>query len=109
MEQRIKSYPVDGKKMKKLFSERNILLATASKKMGYASNYLSCANNRGELSAAAAHLLQAYFNSYPEAYAPDKEQAEAPKEVNTTLTDYKQLYQVIYTAVYEAMKKALNE
>lgn len=89
----------------------------ASIKIGYEASYLSKATRQGLMPKSTMLLIQAMYNIDPEIY---RAKAEPEEKVETSVVevvqhsgltddDLEKLYKVIYSAVYKATKRALEE
>lgn len=108
---------IDGKKLKKIFDKRGLKMQDISIDCGYEGSYFSKATRENRMSKTATILLQDRYKIYPEDYEPDKEvvtvevaTVETPKtEMVISEETAKLLHKIIYSAVYEAVKKAWAE
>ena len=111
---RVVSIEIDGEKLRKEFEVRNLKLMDASNKCGFEQTYFSKSCRMNRITKPAMNLLQQMFNIRYEDYKIDEpEQIEETevKENPITITEdvSKALYDIIYSAVYEAVKKAWSE
>jgi len=124
-----KIIPADQEKIRAIMKRNGLSLAEGSTKIGYADTYLSSIRCRGnKISIHAAMNLEHLFGVKPEAYAPDPvkvpelEPKPAPAEliptdaicaelraIHNALPSAEDLSALIYSAVYDAVKKALAE
>ena len=98
---------IDGAKLTAELKKRGVTKAKASEEIGMSANYLAACTHKGIMSAVGSIALQKVYGIEPEDYAVEDEPEvveEPPAEF-----DEDKLYRVIYTAVYNAMKIALNE
>lgn len=108
---------IDGQKLKKIFDKRGLKMQDVSIDCGYEGSYFSKATRENRMSKTASILLQDRYKIYPEGYEPDKEivtaevvTVETPKtEMVISEETAKLLHKIIYSAVYEAVKKAWTE
>ena len=109
---------IDGEALRREFRVRNVWLKDASANLGYDPSYLSKASKVGRISKSAMLLIQAMYNINPDIYVvkeePKSEEVKAEvvevvQHSGLTDDDLQKLYKVIYTAVYEATKRALSE
>ena len=108
---------INGNVLREEFKTRGLTLAEASIKIGYDASYLSKATRLGLMPKSTMLLLQAMYNIDPEIYrvkAEPKEKAETSvvevvPHSGLTDDDLEKLYKVIYSAVYKATKRALEE
>lgn len=112
------SIKIDGQKLRDIFKKRGLYMRDVSRTCGYEDCYFSKAVNNHKMSKTASIVLQDRYKIYPDDYAPDKD--VVPVEVETVIESVKPepvisedtaklLHKIIYSAVYEAMKKALTE
>lgn len=118
---KLENYPIDCEKLKKELTRRGLTLAEASREIGRASSYLNHHTNEGYTNKSTIMILEKMFNLSYDAYkleVPEQkpEQLETPEDqlkgqmtfqLPTMTKD--EFWKVIYTATYEAMKKAINE
>lgn len=109
---------INGDALRNEFKIRKITLVEASLKLGYDASYLSHAVRDGLIRRSAMLLIQAMYNIDPDIYVvkeePKVEEAKAEvvevvQHSGLTDDDFQKLYKVIYSAVYEATKRALSE
>lgn len=104
---------IDGEALRREFRVRNVWLKDASIKLGYDPSYLSKASKVGRISKSTTLLIQAMYNINPDIYVvkeePKAEVVEVVQHAGLTDDDFQKLYKVIYSAVYEATKRALSE
>ena len=112
--------PINGELLRAEFKTRGVMLTDASVKIGYDELYLSKAIRQGLMPKSVMLLIQAMYNIDPEIYRVKAVEAEPEKEVETAVVevvqhsgltddDLEKLYKVIYSAVYKATKRALEE
>lgn len=111
-------YPVNGDKLRLCIAKKGLKITFASAQMGFNNNFLSDCARRGFISAVGKVSLESLFGIRYEDYMvePEKEpeapaEPEAPKamEWNPPREFWTALYDHIYSAVYEAVKKAWSE
>lgn len=103
---------IDPEALAKAFSVRNLNLAEASVAMGYNRTYLvKCLNSTGKISNQAALLLERMYHILPDEYIAREEPAQELKSVEEVreVIDYDRLEKAIFSAVYKAIKAALND
>lgn len=107
---------INGEALRAEFKTRGVTLLDASVKIGYDESYLSKAIRQGLMPKSTMLLIQAMYNIDPEIYLikeePEKVETsvvEVVQHTGLTEEDFQKLYKVIYTAVYEATKRALSE
>lgn len=111
---------IDGTKLSEIFKKRGLKLQDVSKDCGFEGSYFSHKIRENKISKSAMILLQDRYKIYPTEYEIDKPEPEIvhadllPVEVTQSMEFVisdeaaKKLHQIIYSAVYEAMKMALN-
>ena len=109
---------INGEALRLELKKRGILGVTVSKAIGYDQTYISHAIRDNKIAKSATLLLQTMYNINPDIYVvkeepkPEKVKAEVVEVVQhsgLTADDFQKLYNVIYSAVYEATKRALSE
>ena len=113
---RIVREAIDGEKLREELKTRGVTLMDASIKIGYDGSYLSKATRAGMMPKSSMLLIQAMYNIDPDSYRIKDEPIDVETSVvevvhHTGLTDedIEKLYKVIYSAVYKATKRALEE
>ena len=101
--------PINGDKLRAEIYKRNYSLSSAGAEIGFSENFFvkNCKLNRLSQShiIVIEKVLGIPFEAYkatPEPELPNVKTVPAP-------LDYERLYKVIYSAVYEAVKKAWSE
>lgn len=109
---------INGEALRLELRKRGLLGVTVSKAIGYDQTYISHAIKDNRVARSAVLLLQTMYNINPDIYVVKEEPkteevkaevAEVVQHVGLTDDDFQKLYKVIYTAVYEATKRALSE
>ena len=107
---------IDGNKLTREIEKRGLIGRAMSVEMGYAASYISCCTNRGHMSTSGLKMLEKLYDIRPDEIMPDKEPETIPEPEQMTIPEppadpinYERLGQVIYQAVYEAVKKAWAE
>lgn len=106
---------INGESLRKELKLRGVTLLDASVKIGYDTSYLSKATRDNLMSKSAILLIQAMFNIDPEIYLIKEDEpvetsvVEVVQHSGLTDDDLEKLYKVIYSAVYKATKRALEE
>lgn len=117
---KITSVEIDGEKLRKEFIIRNLLFSDVASSCGFEKSYFSKACRFNRISKPAINLIDRIYNIKYEDYKIDDPIDEVvADEVKTvdnsfTITEItegasKALYDIIYSAVYEAVKKAWAE
>lgn len=102
----------DMNKLKHEFKKRNLSDNDVATELGLSRYYFKNVYARNRISEQTAKGLEKCFNIKPQDFAPDKpEPANAPKEVAVKVEpfDWQKLYNVMYEAMYNAVKKAWSE
>lgn len=109
---------IDGEKLYKEIKERGLTTARICRDLGVNSGYFSNAKYRGSIANLAVVVLESRYGIPRETYIIKEEQenpvqvVEVVKEKDTDFfsdENMHKFYQVIYSAVYEAVKKAWSE
>ena len=111
---------IDGAKLAEIFKKRGLKMRDVSKDCGFEDSYFSHKVRENKMTKSAMILLQDRYKIYPNEYEIDKPEPEIvsaellPVEISRSM-DFtisedtaKKLHHIIYSAVYEAMKMALN-
>ena len=127
-----KKIMVDGIRLRALLDATGVSLAQISRDMGYGNTALNNKVKRGYLMAVDAKYLEIVYGITPKQYeivSPDQKSEDETPEIShegrLTQTEiqvaiekaikehepinYERLYKVIYSATYEAVKKAWAE
>lgn len=113
-----KTVAINADALRTELKKRSINMGTVSIAIGYNKTHISRALRNCSMSRAATLLLQTMYNINPDSYVvkeehkPEEVKAEVVEVVHhsgLTDDDFQKLYKVIYTAVYEATKRALSE
>lgn len=104
---------INSEKLRKILIERGLNARDVSYEMGHGRNYFSDSFRRGNLSRHAVVYLENKYNIKLEDYeaVQEEKREERHKREERALKDMtdKQMYQLIYSAVYHAVKKAWSE
>ena len=108
---------INGKILAKELKQRKVSRAEASIQIGYGSSYVNNCILRGYIAEPATKLLKSYYNIDFEKYKYVKpntaekdesaEKAEESKETANTVLDYSKLNDILYDAVFRAVRDAL--
>lgn len=82
--------------------------------MGYNLSYIGNTVARNKIAPSGARMLEVLFNIRLEEYAKKQDATvedvvEKTIKEETTAIDYDKLYQIIYAAVYDAVKRVWSE
>lgn len=97
---------IDSEKLKKAILKRNLTNSVIQKKLGRESGYISKITKRGSMTPSSVALFELVFGIAPEEYVLVDSRIEQEENTESAELDYGKLYQVIYDAVYTAVKKA---
>lgn len=106
-----KIYHVNPDKLSRELEKRNLKMSVASREIGFSDSYFTNVMKRGVISRAAAKALENAYNIRLADYKLEKaapEPVAPPAPVQFEL-DYVRLRNIIYEAVYSAVKKAWSE
>lgn len=99
---------VDKNKLYAELKKHNTTPAEASRAFGYGDTYISNACYEGRINKTTMLLLERFYGITRETYEVTEKPLEiAQPEIKSGEIDYEKLYQVIYTATYQAYKQAL--
>lgn len=103
---------INGEKLRKEFEARKLKMCYVSEECGFEKSYFSKCARENKIGKPAIALLDRMYNIRLDDY--DVEDETRTESINTTepvLTEEvsKALYDIIYSSVYEAVKKALSE
>lgn len=104
---------IDPDKLTKEFEKRNLIKGDVSEAMGHNRNYMADTIRRKTISKHAVVFLHKNYNIDLKDYEviQEEKREENPKREEVFLKDMtdKQIYRLIYSAVYHAVKKAWSE
>ena len=120
---RVVNIEIDGTKLAEIFKKRGLKMQDVSRDCGFDGSYFSHKIRENRMTKSAMILLQDRYKIYPGDYELTKPEPEIVSaellpvecirstEVEFTISEdtVKKLHQIIYSAVYEAVKMALNE
>ena len=113
-----KTVAINADALRAELKKRSINMGTVSIAIGYDKTYISHALRDNRIARSAVLLLQTMYNINPDSYVVKEEPkleevkaevTEVVQHVGLTDDDFKKLYNVIYSAAYEATKRALSE
>lgn len=103
---------VSKEKLYRELEKRGLNHSEVSTEIGFAQWFISNSASRGKINRTGAIMLEKLYNIKPEDYAPDPDNTpeiiEPVKEAQNII-DYEKLGEVIYDAVYRAVKTAWSE
>lgn len=97
---------INGQALKRELDRKGYSYAEASGLIGRTSTFMTNVISKQVTSAPSVKLIEAYLGIPKERYVLN---GEPVQEEPVPQLSEETLYKVIYAAVYEAMKKALNE
>lgn len=113
------SVTIDGEKLRNIFIKRGVPLIEVSKTCGFEDSYFSKAIRANRMPLYVTKLLESVYHIPFEDYEVQKVEPELlpiiveedRKEVEFVISEEtaKQLHQLIYSAVYEAVKRVWSE
>ena len=120
---RVVNIEIDGTKLAEIFKKRGLKMQDVSRDCGFDGSYFSHKVRENRMTKSAMILLQDRYKIYPNEYEVAKPEPEIVSaellpveftrstEVEFTISEdtAKKLHKIIYSAVYEAVKLALNE
>lgn len=105
----MKTYLVNPDKLSRELEKRGLTKAIASREIGFCESYLSQVMQRGVISRVAARVLESTYNIRLVDYELKETAPVAPPAPAQLELDYVKLRNIIYEAVYSAVKKAWSE
>lgn len=104
-----KMVAIDKEKLQRCFKRRGVTQVEVQRIIGVGTTYFSSSFETNRISMLVADALEAKFNIKKEEYAPEEITVPVSESVaSLTEEDWERLYKVIYSATYEAMKRALS-
>lgn len=110
---------IDGQALAKILKDRGIAVTKASEEVGYHFSNLGRCIKTNHMSKNMAYGIELRYGIPREKFVIPEEKTEpeqmaidlvpVDKEKPVDPIDYEKLWKVIYTATYEAVKKAWNE
>lgn len=102
---------INSAKFKEELDKRKLNKASVSQGLGFGNNYITDAIRRGRISNNAVRMLEVFYGISPDTYSvkEDLQVVEPVAEEKDSVIDYDRLREVIYDAVYWAVKKAWSE
>lgn len=109
---------IDGERLRQEFTVRNVAMGDASEKCGFEKSYFSKCSRQNKITKYGIALLDRMYNIKFEDYKIDEpeeekksEVPEVTKETPLIITEDTKnvLRDIIYSAVYEAVKRAWSE
>jgi len=116
MSRRAGHFDIDGQKLREEFKKRNLSAIQVEKECGFGKSTVNhyCSENR--ISKLAVEMFAMKYNIPFDSYKKVEEIPQVENQIvkvvqHTSFTedDLQKLYQVIYSATYAAMKRALSE
>lgn len=103
---------IDGEKLRNVLKNREIAQNEVSRALGYSSNYLSMCLRANKVRKNVIEYLWREHGIKPILFVPTKEPEKNDIQTISEMPSdefFKELHKVIYSAVYEAVKKAWSE
>ena len=105
---------IDGKKLYNQFKKHGITQLRVCKEVGVNSGYFSNARNRGSLASMMVMLLESQYGIPRDTYViPEVTETQVvevvPKDDFFSEENQQKLYKLMYSAMYNAVKRALEE
>jgi len=105
-------FEIDGQKLREEFKKRNLSLTQVEKECGFGQSTMSHCCSKNYITKMIREMLALRYNIQFDTYKKVEEvpQIESQSIEKPILTeeDWEHLYKVIYSATYEAMKRALS-
>ena len=106
--------PVEWAKLEREFEKRGLNASEVAVELGYARGYFAgCKHEGRNLSMAVKRMLEKLYDIRPDEYEVKEEPATVPTAPPPVIQpfelDYVRLYNIMYEAVYNAVKKAWSE
>ena len=100
---------IDSAKLEKELKKRNLTKMEVSKQLGYGETYIVNVTSRGMISEPAAKLLNNLYNIDIDSYKYVQEEPvpQAPAPAPAAI-DYDKLNEILYDAVFRAVRDALK-
>ena len=107
-------YEIDGVKLREELKKRNLTGKQVETECGFGISVINHYIRDNRISKMAVEILRMKYNILFDDYKIDEVKPESPVTEVVQVSsinedDWKQLYKVIYSATYEAMKRALSE
>lgn len=109
---------IDGEKLAEILKERGLMATKVSAEIGYHPSAISRCVKAGHMAKNMAKSIELRYGIACDKFVIPEEKKQ-PEQASFDLVidekktadpiDYEKLWKVIYTATYEAMKKAWNE
>lgn len=105
-------FEIDGQKLREEFKKRNLSLTQVEKECGFGQSTMSHYCSKNYITKMVREMLALRYNIQFDTYkkveeAPQIESQPIEKPLLTE-EDWEHLHKVIYSAMYEAMKRALS-
>ena len=100
---------INSAKLEKELKKRNLTKTEVSKQLGYGETYIVNVTSRGMISEPAAKLLKNLYNIDYDSYKHVQEEpAPEPPAPTPAAIDYDKLNEILYDAVFRAVRDALK-
>lgn len=106
-----KMVKIDKTKLENELRKRGLTYANVSRELGFHQGYIADAMHRERIGIVVLRMLEVLYNISPDSYVIEdkKEKIETVDREPKETINYEKLYNLVYTAVYEAVKKAWAE
>lgn len=106
---------INSEALKNELAKRNLTLKNASSEMGYSDSFMQGVVKKREINVPAMKMLEMMYNIKPEIYIlqeetePEQMVFEEIHESEGIAFDFDKLHEIIYNAVYTAVKRAWQD
>ena len=106
---------IDGERLRAELEKRQLKQTIVSCQIGYEASYLNKCITFNKIARPAINLLQINYGISFDDYKRIEEETKEPQmvevvqQIGFSEEEQRILYKIIYSAVYEAMKRALSE
>ena len=102
---------IDADKLRKELLVRKLTFEGVGIELGYGKTYMNNCFRLGRVAHNVMQMLQMRYNIDPDSYVLKEEPKKVVEESKETFESVtkEDLYKIIYSAVYEAVKQALTE
>ena len=105
---------IEWAKLEREFEKRGLTASEVALELGYARGYFAGRKNeKNTLPVAVVRMLEKLYDIRPDEYEVKEEPATVPTApppvIQSVELDYVKLYNIMYEAVYNAVKKAWSE
>lgn len=108
-------FEIDGEKLRAEIEQRGLKISQIERDCGFGQSTFNHYVNKNYITKMAREMIALRYNIQFDTYKKVEEAPQVENQVvevvqhhSLTEEDWKQLYKVIYSATYEAMKRALS-